>query len=276
MEENQSENPTARSYTMGYSDEFLNLLYRRNAKINAAHLLPHLKSGLRVLDFGCGPGTISVGLAIAVEPGELYGVDMEESQIQMAKAAASAGGHENAKFQTGDVVNLVFEDGYFDVAHCHALLTHVPDTATTLSEVRRVLKPGGIISARELIAASSFTEPRSSDLEDAWKVFTKLLKGNGAHPDIGKELKGVFCEAGFADIRVSASFEPFGTPEDIAFYLGLVKGWFFAPATVGAAKKFGLATQEQFDGWRDALEQWKDEPGAFACIGWGEAIGRKV
>ena len=74
----------ASSYTMGYSDEFRQLLNRRSMETHAAHLLPHLKPGLRVLDFGCGPGTISVGLAGAVDPGEVHGVDMEESQIDLA------------------------------------------------------------------------------------------------------------------------------------------------------------------------------------------------
>ena len=70
---------------MGYSDDFQKLLRHRNAETNAAHLLSYLKPGLRVLDFGCGPGTISMGLAKAVEPGELHGVDMEESQISIAQ-----------------------------------------------------------------------------------------------------------------------------------------------------------------------------------------------
>ena len=60
----------APQYTMGYSAEFLQMLDRRNAQTHAAYLLPHLRSGMRVLDFGCGPGTITVGLAAAVQPGE--------------------------------------------------------------------------------------------------------------------------------------------------------------------------------------------------------------
>ena len=90
--------PATPDYTMGYSEEFLQLLHRRSAQTHAAYLLPHLKPGLRVLDFGCGPGTISVGLAKAVEPGEIHGIDMEESQIGLARAAAQAGGHANATF----------------------------------------------------------------------------------------------------------------------------------------------------------------------------------
>lgn len=59
MSENTS--PTA-NYTMGYSDEFQQLLNRRSAETHAFHLLPHLSPSMRVLDFGCGPGTITVGL----------------------------------------------------------------------------------------------------------------------------------------------------------------------------------------------------------------------
>ena len=70
-----------------------------------------------------------MGLAKAVEPGEFHGVDMEESQIAIARSAAKGGGHDNATFHVGDVTKLPFEDGYFDVAFCHTVLTHVPDTA---------------------------------------------------------------------------------------------------------------------------------------------------
>ena len=68
MSSNRNPDTPTPSYTMGYSDEFAKLLDRRNAGINATHLLPYLKPGLRVLDLGCGPGTISVGLAKVVEP----------------------------------------------------------------------------------------------------------------------------------------------------------------------------------------------------------------
>ncbi len=260
------------TYTMGYSDDFQKLLRHRNAETNAAHLLSYLKPRLRVLDFGCGPGTISMGLAKAVEPGELHGVDMEESQISIAQAAASAGGHRNAVFQTGDVTDLPFENDSFDVAHCNALLMHVPDTKAVLAEVRRVLKPGGIISSREMFVDSSFLEP---ELSGGWETFSRLITANGGHPQMGKELKRAFLEAGFSDISTGVSFEPFVTDEDIDFLHGFIVGWFFAPGTVEAATKYGLATEEQFNDWRALLDQWREDSGALAGFAWGEAIGRK-
>lgn len=263
------------TYTMGYSEEFQKLLRRRSAETSATHLLPQLEPGHRVLDFGCGPGTISLGLAKAVEPGELHGVDIEESQIEMARAAASAGGHDNAIFRTGDVTDLPYENDYFDVAHCHAVLMHVPDTQTVLAEVRRVLKPGGLVSSREMIGASSFLEPEQGGLNDAWEAFKKLIKANGGHPEIGKELKHTFAEAGFVEIDASASFEPYSSTEDIDFYHAFASGWFFSSQTVEATTKHGIASFKQIERWRRLLDQWKDDMGAFAAIAWGEATGIK-
>ena len=275
MNRNEMQDGSDPTYTMGYSEEFLALLKRRNAENDAFHLLPRLKPGLRVLDLGCGPGTISVGLARAVEPGELHGVDIEESQVKMAQAAAVAGGHDNASFRTGDATDLPYEDDFFDVVHFHAVLTHIPNTRTTLAEVKRVLKPGGFVSARELIGDSSFLKPTLGRLEHRWTTFQRLLTANGGHPQIGKELKAIFIDAGFSDIEISASFETFSTGEDIAAYHALTTGWFFDPDTVEVAVKHGLATRAEFDDWRRTLDEWKAASDAFAAVAWGQAIGFK-
>ena len=265
----------ASSYTMGYSEEFRQLLNRRSLETHASHLIPHLKPGLRVLDFGCGPGTITVGLARTVQPGEVHGIDIEESQIGLARAAARAGGHNNATFHVGDVTSLPFEDNFFDVAHCHAVLMHVPDTAGTLAEVKRVLKPGGIISSREMIGGSSFLDPSNVEIDGAWNVFTSLLAANGGHPQMGKELKNAFLEAGFTDLRAMGSFDFFSTAEDIVFFHGFINDWFFSDQVIGAATKFGLATQEQFDRIRLLVDEWSRHPGAVGGIAFGECLGTK-
>ena len=275
MNGNETPKAPAPTYTMGYSDEFQKLLSRRNAAANAAHLLPRLEPGMRVLDFGCGPGTISMGLARAVEPGPLHGVDTEGSQIGMARAAATGGGHENAFFRIGDVTALPFEDDFFDVAHCHDVLLHVPETRAALAEVKRVLKRGGIIASREMIGEANFFAPVIGELDDAMGTFLKLLRANGAHPDMGKDLKRVFLDAGFVDIEATASFDVYATTDDTFFFHSFAGGWFFSPDTVKALTKHGLANREQIDDWRHKLDQWRDTPGAIAGIAQGEAIARK-
>ena len=204
------------------------MLDQRSAESHAAYLLPHLKPGHRVLDFGCGPGTISVGLVRTVDPGEVHGIDMEESQIALARAAAA------------------------------------------LAEVKRVLKPSGIIAAREAILTAAFLQP----FEDrgAWNTFVKLLAGNGGHPRMGMELKAAFLNAGFTDPCAGASFVFYDTPKDIVFFYSVTTGWFLSPQVIGAAIKFGLATQEQFDEWSASLHDWKADPAASGALPFGECV----
>ena len=261
-------------YSMGYSEEFLRLLARRSAEKVAFHLLPHLRPGMKLLDVGCGPGTISVGLAEAVAPGDLYGIDIEASQVAMAQAAAQAGaGEGNAHFQVADVTGLPFEDNTFDVVHCHAVLMHVPNLAQALAEVRRVLKPGGMVSAREGIAASHFFEPDPQGrLRQAADVFARLLAARGGHPDLGKTLKGDLLQAGFHHVRPTASFEPFSDEDDRAFFQDFVRGWFLSPKMKDPAIRYGIATEQDFAAWGQALEDWQANPGGFATFAWGEAV----
>ena len=272
MEEPISSTP---DYTMGFSDEMLESLRRFTAENSAAHLLPHLRPGLRILDFGCGPGTISLGLAKAAAPGELHGVDMEESQIELARQVAAANGLDNAIFHVGDVADLPFEDGFFDVAHGHNVLMHIPDTAAALAEVKRVLKPGGILSCREMICASSFTQPDFGVIRKSWDMFEDLLAADDGHPQMGKELKGHLLEAGFTNIRVTGSFTMYNTPADVAFIFGFANKWFLSPEITDAAIKYGASTPELVAATAKAYDAWKVHPGALCGLAFGEAVAGK-
>lgn len=263
------------AYTMGYGEEFLQVLKRRSAETHAADLLPRLRSGMRVLDFGCGQGTISVGLAKAVDPGELHGIDVEDSQVAAATEAARAGGHENAHFRAGDVTDLPFEDEWFDVVHCNAVLMHVPDTNAALAEIARVLKPGGMVSVRELNTASSFMTPDFGNLDGAWQAYATLLTANGGHPQMGTEIKGILHTAGFAEVEANGSFELFHTDADREFFHGFLREWFFGGDVVEKATQHGIVAPEQFQAWSRSLDAWKKHPGAVAGFAWGGAIGRK-
>ena len=262
-------------YTMGFSEEFMESLRRYTAHASAAYLLPLLRPGLRILDFGCGPGTISMGLARAVLPGELHGVDMEASQIDLAKAATKASGIGNAIFHVADILSLPFEDGFFDMAHCHNVLMHIPDTQAALGEVKRVLKPGGIIGCREMISASSFTQPDYGVIRKAWDMFEDLVAADDGHPQMGKELKEHMGNAGFNNVRVTASFDIYSTPADVAFIYGLADQWFLSPEIMEAAIKYGASTKELCDAIAVAYGKWKDSPSAVVGVAFGEAVANK-
>ena len=96
---------------------------------------------MKVLDCGCGPGVISIGLAEAVGPnGHVTGIDFAESQIAIAQACATP----NLTFQVASVYALPFEDNAFDLVFSHALFEHLADPIQGVREIRRVLRPGGV------------------------------------------------------------------------------------------------------------------------------------
>ena len=262
-------------YTMGFSDEMLEVLRRDTAEKNAAFLLPYLRPGLRVLDFGCGPGTISVGLARAVDPGELHGVDMSEASIQHAHSVAEVSRVTNAFFQVGDVADLPFEDGFFDVAFCNGVLLHIPDTLTALSEVRRVLKPGGIFGCREIICASSFAHPDFDVLHNAWGMFSDLLAADDAHPQIGMQLKRHLRSAGFENVRMTVGADTYSSPADIEYIYWVVTKWFLSPEVTEAAIQYGASTRELCDRIGETYKVWREDPGAFFFVAQGEAVANK-
>lgn len=258
-------------YSQGYGSEMEKLVTDRTATTHAAYLLPHLNPGMRMLDIGCGPGTISVGLARAVNPGEFHGVDMEESQVQMATKAALQDGLSNAHFQVGDALNLPFPDDYFDAVHTHAVLTHVPDTMAALAEFRRVLKSGGIVGMREFIADSSFVAPEIGNLTKIFAISAGVLITNSGHPQFGREISESLSKAGFVDIAATASFDLYTSPDAIAAQARFFAGLPFEEQ----ALSYGVATPEEIEALRKAAAVWRDQPGAFSAWAFGEGIARK-
>lgn len=262
-------------YTIGFSESILQHLKRHTADTHAAHLLPYLSPGLRVLDLGCGPGTLSIGLAAAISPGELYGVDMEQSQVDLARSIAKAGGHDNATFEVGDVTELSYDDESFDVVHGHSILAHVSDTQAVLAEAKRVLKPGGLVAFREWIFDGSFLAPDFEVIYDAWATLAELITADDGHPNIGRDLKRHLLEAGFTDVRPAASFTSYTTAEDVGYISRVIENWFLSADVRASATAYGVATQQQLDNLEQALKRWISHAGAFGAVAYGEVIARK-
>ena len=266
-------------HALGF-DEFSVETYRRlTAEVHASHLMPHLRPGYRVLDFGCGPGTITVGLAEAVRPnGEAHGVAMIESRVEEARERAAAGGHDNATFHfLNNPTRLPFEDNTFDAAHSQNILMSFPEPLMALGEMRRVLKPGGIISCRELLLEASFSYPDAGRiLTRSWEMFTDILGMNFRHADVGKELKWLLLRSGFENVEMSANYDVYSEPGDIEFIYDVFLRWFLSDETMNAAIEQGAATGELRDRIRDYYyEEWRDDPAAMAAMAHGAAIAYK-
>ncbi len=103
-----------------------------------------LKEGQRLLDMGCGTGwAIKYAAGLVNGNGEFYGVDLSPKMIE--KATTNAAGLKNIHFVQANTEALPFEDNFFDTIICSNSFHHYFNPKKVLSEVRRVLKPGGRI-----------------------------------------------------------------------------------------------------------------------------------
>src|ERR1700758_2136264 len=101
-------------YTPGYSQPVVKFMARRSAETHAGFFLPELKPGWRLLDAGYGPGTITLGFAHKIAPGQVVGIDVEGCRVAAASNEAARDGL-NLEFQTASVYALPFQNQSFDV-----------------------------------------------------------------------------------------------------------------------------------------------------------------
>jgi len=110
-------------------------LSRRTADTHAGFFMRHLRSGMRLLDCGCGPGTITVGLAKAVEPGAAWGIDLAPVQIEAARVLVRENRVSNLQIEAGDVTALPFGNAEFDAVFASNVLQYLADPLDGLKEI---------------------------------------------------------------------------------------------------------------------------------------------
>jgi ubiquinone/menaquinone biosynthesis C-methylase UbiE len=108
-----------------------------------------LRPDFRVLELGPGPGWFSVEVARALPRGRLVLFDLQREMLAKARRRLARAGLGNAAFAQGDGAALPFASASFDVVFLVAVLGEVPDPAACVGELRRVLRPGALLSLTE-------------------------------------------------------------------------------------------------------------------------------
>ena len=147
-------------YTHGHSTAVVSQHSSRTAEECAAFLFPFITGKERLLDCGCGPGSISCDLAERVD--HVTALDREAKIVESAKALAVERGVSNVEIVVGDVYDLDFPDDFFDVAFANQVLQHLSDPVAALREMGRVVKPGGVVAVRDADYASMLGHPGSA------------------------------------------------------------------------------------------------------------------
>jgi ubiquinone/menaquinone biosynthesis C-methylase UbiE len=240
------------TYTPGYSAPVLSFMGERTAETHAVFFLPQLRSGWRVLDAGCGPGTITLGLARAVQPGPAVGVDVEEMQFANARQHAEREGL-NVEFRRASVYKLPFQDGTFDAVFSHALLEHLSAPEAALLEFRRVLKPGGLIGLRAGDLGGLLIDAESDGPAQAFAAYLANQKNDAKDANVGRKIGRLLQRAGFTVQKLTASYEVI--TETILKIGPSLAHPFAAPGYCSLSGK-------------------NDNDSLFVALAWCEAIGR--
>jgi ubiquinone/menaquinone biosynthesis C-methylase UbiE len=223
--------------------------------------------GERVLDVGCGTGSLTFALPKAANLAAVTGIDYSETYLDAARAENE---DPRIAFRQGDACALPFADGAFDRALALLVLQFIPEPELAVAEMRRVVRPGGTVAAAVWDHFGGFVMPRmfwdtaavldpAADRARAENYMRPVTRPN--------ELRELWLRAGFEEVRDTmlairmeyASFDDFWSP---------------LAAGEGSMGKYATALDGER---REALERalraayeagHPDGPRSFAALAW--------
>ena len=243
------------SYTPGHSDRSRQFMARRSADKHADFFMPFLREGMKLLDCGCGPGTISRDFAGRLPFGWVTGIDTSSVQVEEARSKHKA--YANLEFRTASVYDLPFEDATIDAVFSHALFEHLADPLAALKEILRVLKPGGRLGLCSPDFAAFVLSPSSEALEGALSYYRQLQESNGGDTLAGRRLLNWL--QGFS-VKILASGGRCENYED--------------PGTIGEYLAEQLDAHDR--GHASAFRDWQVQSGALFAQMWIHVVAEKT
>jgi len=259
---------------MGYGPAATAMMASRTAERHAAFFVTHLKPGMKVLDCGCGPGSITLGLAEIVAPGEAIGTDVEDSQLELGRNAAMKRGLSNAHFECADAYQLPFADESFDAVFISAVLGNLREPLRGLAEIYRVLKPGGVIGVKEFDHGGDLLYPLDANLLESLELYYRLRREYGHDPESGRKVLGLLVQAGFRDCTMKATYETFSGSEVLPQF-GAVYAMLVAEAFAEPLQRLGWVSPEAMQGMIKSWQEFAKHPGALFALTWCEGLAWK-
>jgi ubiquinone/menaquinone biosynthesis C-methylase UbiE len=263
------------TYVHGHAPAVVRQHGMRTAEEAAAFLLPELSPGMRLLDVGCGPGSITLGLAERLPRGEVVAIDLSREMLAQNRLDAEARGVTNLRYEYGNVYELTYPDASFDVAYAHQVFQHLADRSAALREMLRVVKPGGLIAVRDVDWGSIAYWPQDPWLDRFIEVYEEAARGLGGEPQMGRRMRTLFHEAGLSDVQVTAAVWCYATHEETvtwgdSYADRLLTSW-MGERPVEA----GLATRAEIEAMAEAFRVWARKPGALWAFTHMAALARK-
>ncbi len=195
---------SGRGYVHGYGRrEAERLLDQAGGLAGLLHHDTAYPPGCRVLEAGCGVGAQTVILAAGSPGADIVSVDISPESLARARDRVAAAGIENVRFEQADITALSFPDGSFDHVFVCFVLEHLTDPQRTLAELKRVLVPGGTVTAIEGDHGSCYFHPETPAGRAAWNGLVASQARLGGDSLIGRRVYPLLAGAGFTDVMVS-------------------------------------------------------------------------
>lgn len=149
----------------------------------------------RLIDVACGPGVVTA--ALAPNAASVVAFDATDEMLAKAKARCAKAGLSNVEFKSGDAENLPFADAEFDGAVTRAALHHFAAPQRAISEMFRVLRPGGVAVMADVISSENADESRLHN------AIERLRDPSHVRMLPASELDACARQAGFRDLQAA-------------------------------------------------------------------------
>jgi len=263
-------------YAHGYNSALTTRWHAaRTAENQGRFFLPYLQPGMTLLDCGCGSGSITLGLARLVAPGQVIGIDIAPVEIDRARISANQQGVSNVRFATGDIYHLNYADDAFDALFCHNVLEHQDQPLDALLEMRRVLKPGGVIGVRDTDIGGALLHPLDPLIQEWFALYEADWCAVRGDSRLGRRLPGIMRQAGFHPTKPTASYDVFGDRQGLHLAAEVAASRCRDADYVQRLIQRGLTTAERLTELATVLLQWAEHPDAFFAVAHGEVVGWK-
>ncbi len=192
------------NYIHGYSETEARRLYdQANSIADFIHWDSKWPAGSKILEAGCGVGAQTKIIAAQNPACEFVGVDISEKSLALARQLSEELNLSNVSFREEDLLKLSFKDNSFDHVMVCFVLEHVKQPLAILSELRRVLKPGGSITLIEGDHGSTYFYPDDISARALIQAQVDLQGQNGGNANIGRALYPLLQQAGFTKLQVN-------------------------------------------------------------------------
>lgn len=220
--------------------------------------------GETAIDVGSGTGTVAQLLAGLLDPGQVTGVEPNaEMRAEAERRAAAAGSP--ATFVEGVATSLPFEDATVDLVWCERVLQHLDDPQGAVTEMARVLRPGGRVVLLDSDHATRVTADLDLVVEEKLRnVFLSLSPNARAARHIPRQLRDAGLEMD-ADVGSAALVLPQHV-ERRAVLLTMV---------AGVAVKEGVVSEDEARAAIEGFTAAAQEGVAFSAVTMFGFVGRK-